>query len=496
MPKARFIKKVAQVLPPKMFEVATSVYQFGRNAFLPTVNVPEGTLPEKNVKAYYKSRKFGPGKKVCYAPFNNMYFAIDGKVMACCYNRDVPLGFYPENSISQIWKGAKANELRERIDNFDLGGGCQLCKQQLVAGDYSSVMAAKYDYEAEDEPQYPTRFDFELSNTCNLECIMCSGEFSSSIRKNREHKAPIISPYGAEFLAQLDEYIPHLKVANFLGGEPFLIDSYYSIWEKIITLNPNCEIRLQTNATVMNAKVKNLLEKGNFHIGISIDSFNKKTYEAIRVNANYDRVIENIQFLAEYSRKKNTFLTLSFCPLRSNWNELPQVLEFANKIGALLNINTVMQPAVQSLWTLSHDKLKAIENVLTAYTPTQNNFFEKHNATVIAGFIKQVQSWATVAITRQQEIDRLDAVSDDILLQIFLAKIEEIFSYMHALNPDEFILSLNKFNNLIVNFLDAQTDKHKILVKLNALPFEWIKYDTEIFDNTKFIDKIEGYLLE
>lgn len=498
MPKARLIKKVANVLPPRVFEVATSVYQFGRNMFLADVKVPEGDLPEKKVNAYYRTRKFGPRKKICYAPFNNLYFAIDGRVMACCYNRDVPLGHYPNQTIKDIWTGEEANKLRERIEAFDLGGGCQLCKEQLLAGDYASVMASKYDYQAEEGPQYPTRFDFELSNTCNLECIMCSGEFSSSIRKNREGKEPIISPYGKDFLAQLDEFIPHLKVANFLGGEPFLIDIYYGIWDKIIAINPDCEIRLQTNATILNERVKKLLAKGNFHIGISIDSFDKTVYELIRVNANYERVMQHIQYFAEYARTKDTFLTLSFCPLRSNWQELPDVLAFANKNGALLNINTVVQPAVQSLWTMSNAELNHIISTLSATEFTLTTYFEKHNQDVFNGFVKQVQVWADMAAKREAKMKDLALVADAELLPMFFAQLDGVFADNIQSHNDDFSTLLTGFKNTITQLVDvtAGDKKHTLLLKLNTLPVEWLKHDTEIFDSTKFLDKVKDYLLE
>lgn len=496
MPKAQLIKKVANVLPPAVFEVATSVYQFGRNVFLPTVKVPNGSLPERRVNAYYRTRKFGPRKKACYAPFNNLYFAIDGKVMACCYNRDVPLGFYPVQSIKDIWTGEEADKLRKRIEAFDLGGGCQLCKQQLLAGDYAAVMASKYDYQAEEGPQYPTRFDFELSNTCNLECVMCSGEFSSSIRKNREGKEPIISPYGDDFLMQLDEFIPHLKVANFLGGEPFLIDIYYQIWDKIIAINPNCEIRLQTNATVFNDKVKRLLEKGNFHIGISIDSFDSKVYEAIRVNANYGRVIKNIHHFAEYAQKKNTFLTLSYCPLRSNWNELPAVLNFANQLGAFLSINTVIQPAGSALWSLSSHVLTGIKNELSSFAPAMGNFFEKNNAMGFKGFIKQLDSWISMAKQREDIMAEVAHLDNDTLLQNFFTKIADTFIHLNNEDPDAYKAAMLYFKGVVTDFITSQPDAHKVLVKLNALPFEWLKNDTEIFEGNKFFNKVGAYLTE
>ena len=44
----------------------------------------------------------------------------------------------------------------------------------------------------------------------------------------------------------------------------------------------------------MALRLKDLLDKGNFHINISIDSLQKEVYEQIRVNANFDRVIQRL----------------------------------------------------------------------------------------------------------------------------------------------------------------------------------------------------------
>jgi MoaA/NifB/PqqE/SkfB family radical SAM enzyme len=74
--------------------------------------------------------------------------------------------------------------------------------------------------------------ELEIENTCNLECVMCIGELSSAIRKNRDKLPPIKSPYNEAFVEQLEEFIPHLKELRFNGGEPFLINSVFRIFEK------------------------------------------------------------------------------------------------------------------------------------------------------------------------------------------------------------------------------------------------------------------------
>ena len=118
--------------------------------------------------------------------------------------------------------------------------------------------------------------NFELSNICNLECVMCNGDYSSLIRKNREKRDELAIPYDEKFLLQLEEYIPFLEEVKFYGGEPFLIELYYGIWEKIIRLNPAVRISVQTNATVLNRRVNEVLSKTNFHINVSLGLASEK----------------------------------------------------------------------------------------------------------------------------------------------------------------------------------------------------------------------------
>ena len=240
---------------------------------------------------------------LCSAPFKNLYFQPDGRIVSCCFNRTFTLGKYPEDSIPEIWKGEKLTKLRDYILYDDLSLGCNLCYEQMKAHNYDGVGAIYFDkYFMSKES--PVMLEFELENTCNLECIMCNGNYSSSIRKNKEKRQPTQRMYDESFINKLSTIIPKLKYAKFLGGEPFLINIYYSIWAKIILTNPNCIIDVQTNGTIMTNRMKEILDKGNFRIGISLDSLNKETYQQIRVNAKFDTVMANISFFSLYAQKK------------------------------------------------------------------------------------------------------------------------------------------------------------------------------------------------
>ena len=343
--------------------------------------------------------------KLCNAPYSSMRFTISGNIQACCYNRLLQLGKYPENDLIDVWNGEKAKSLRDSISKNDMGLGCAYCYEEINRGNYQSVGAINYDYLKLFDSNWPTMLDFELGNNCNLECIMCSGDYSSLIRRNREKKPPIDNVYDKEFLKQLEEFIPHLTETKFYGGEPFIIDIYYEIWDKIITINPNARISVQTNATVLNDRVKNLLNKGKFHLNISLDSINKETYEKIRINANFEKVMENIKYFHDYCKKNDTFFGISTCPMRQNWRELPQMMDFCNNLDVPVYFHMVWFPQTASLWNLDSEKLKEIYDYLTSYDFNKNSSIEIKNHTHYFDFVSQVNSWYSKALIREKEFE-------------------------------------------------------------------------------------------
>lgn len=355
----------------------------------------------KNIDNYNKSRILGARPKVCYAPFSNLYFGTTGAVTACCFNREYVLGNYPQNSIKEIWEGEKANQLREHINNADLSLGCGKCAETIESKNYAAVNAATYDYFTSSTAHYPTRIDFELSNTCNLECVMCNGYCSSTIRKNVEKLPPLPNYYDDAFVAQLEEYLPHVQYAKFLGGEPFLIEIYYKIWERMAVLSPNCIMYLQTNGTVLNEKVKNALANGRFNIGVSIDSLQKEKAEAIRVNAKLDRVLENVGYFAQYCKEKGTEFSICFSPMRNTVDELEDFILFSNKVGANAYFNIVFEPHNVAIWNLPAAELEAL---ITKFRPVRvpaTTALERKNAQMFYSFVEQLKQWYASALERQ-----------------------------------------------------------------------------------------------
>lgn len=314
-----------------------------------------------------------PFRAVCYAPFTSMFLDTFGHVRACCVNRRYVLGDLKSQRIDDIWFGERFRKLRDAMKRYDLRLGCEHCQWQVDDGNfssdpshYSSLHAFKYDRYAIDERDalWPTNLEFNLSNTCNLECVMCSGEFSSSIRSRREKLPPLPRPYGDSFFEDIRKYIPHIKTAQFLGGEPFLVNEHFRIWEMMIEDQAIETLVITTNGTIYNPRVERILESLPVWICMSIDGATKETFEKIRVNAVFEVFLENFSRFLRHAQGRGRNVSFNFTLSRLNWHEFADLLLFAEDHGCPVGVCTLVGPEEFSLYTLPAEELRRMVQTL------------------------------------------------------------------------------------------------------------------------------------
>jgi MoaA/NifB/PqqE/SkfB family radical SAM enzyme len=292
---------------------------------------------ENSDSSNLKNFKWNNSKRCCIAPYTTMNFDTMGTIRVCCYNNFFNLGKYPNVSIREAWDSPDRQKFIDGLKNMDFSWGCGTCKKQIIEGNVSNALFTSFDqYDFFARKHDPIVFNFDFGNICNYECIMCGGKWSSSIRKNREKLPPLKSPYDENFVKQLEPFISRMKVANFLGGEPFLNSIYYKIWDLILEKNPDLNMSITTNGSTFNSRIENYLTKfKNLKLNVSLDSLDKKTYEIIRKNGNFDNVIKNIENFKRLGR----FGGIAFCPMIQNVYELPNIVQYAidNKIAFTIN---------------------------------------------------------------------------------------------------------------------------------------------------------------
>lgn len=359
-----------------------------------TKESPYSPVAKDIFKAYNKHRPGGAKDLICYVPFNSLTFSWLGKVYACTYNRNILVGEYPKDSLRDIWFGEPLKKLQGYIAHNDLNYGCQHCKYFVEKEKFTGLKPQSFDKYADyKEHRYPRVMEFEISNKCNLECIMCNGNTSSAIRQNKDKLPPLAMPYDDKFVEQMREFIPHLKEAKFFGGEPFLIHSYFQIWDVMMEMNPSINIFVITNGTVLTEKVKDLLSKGDFELAVSIDSIRKERYEFIRKNANFETTMENLDYFNEYTKSRGRTMSLSFTTQRENWDEMPEVIEFCNKKGMVFFNSFLTAPFDLSLIFLPSEKLKEVYAYLSKFELPESNELEKYNKSVFLDYLKYIRHY-------------------------------------------------------------------------------------------------------
>lgn len=339
----------------------------------------------KHIIKYNVQRPYGCDYTICHTPMRSIYWGFEGVVTACCFNRDYVLGKFPENSVEEIIHGEKRKQLQQHLDKSDFSHGCQLCKNMIESGNYNSVNAHFADnFPAQGD--FPSEMVFELDNSCNLKCEMCSARFSSAHDGGKR----TVAPYDNDvFIEQLKPFIPHLVETKFLGGEPFLSDIYPKIWELIIAINPKCKIRIQSNGTILNEKIKDILQHGNFQIGLSIDTLNPEHYAKIRNGAKIEKTLENLDFFSQISHKNGENMNISVCPMKENRFDIPDLVKFCNDKDILIYFNDVSTEGY-ALGELSTQELDELITYYKCSDKQGRTYISKNNHTAFSNLIKEV----------------------------------------------------------------------------------------------------------
>lgn len=336
---------------------------------------------------------FSKPKYICKAAECSLLFQPGGEVLSCHYNRGYILGNYPNSKISEIWDSKKRRNLVSLIRSGKFDPSCYNCKSAIESGYLNKAGIHKYDYIIPGKHKMPVSMEFQLDNKCNLECIMCSGEYSSQIRENREQGSPYISPYDSNFTEELNEFIPYLNQASFTGGEPFLFDIYYKIWDNIKLLNPGLQLYISSNGTVLNDKVKSYLDDLNFNLTISIDSLVKSHYEKIRKNAVLENTLQNIDYFINYCKKRGLNFNIKSLVTPQNYMDIPELLAFCNERKVNFIPKTVLIPSFASFSSIDLEEIKSAISLISNtidYSDTQITKQNKNRLNEIALELKTI----------------------------------------------------------------------------------------------------------
>lgn len=296
-----------------------SYYSTSNNVENPLAKVYKERLKEHD---FFKERKY-----ICAAPYTTLRFCQDGSMNVCCSKDSYIIGTYPGTTPLKAWMGEGIRKLRSSLDNFDFSNGCMKCANFILNDHQHQPMLTEYDVTDDTlskNPVLPTNLVFQFHNTCNYECIMCGGEHSSLIRKNRDRLPALPKVYDQEFFKHIIPFIKYAKKIEVLGGEPFATSQCYELCDLLIQHNPSVQISFTTNGSIYTQRIEDILTKlPNSTISISLDTVDRETYSFIRRGGNLDNVLANLDKFLSVSK-----VMISVCPLIQNVYELPDIIDF------------------------------------------------------------------------------------------------------------------------------------------------------------------------
>jgi MoaA/NifB/PqqE/SkfB family radical SAM enzyme len=461
------------------------------------------SLSKETIIQYNKQRNKGPKKKICFAPFKHMYFKSDGTITPCCRNEKDMYGTIGKGTLTELFHSKSIESVRNKIEDYNLCDGCNYCNIQLQSSNFNAFEGRLYDSILPGKAgNFPTEMTFEISNQCNLECIMCDGNYSSSIRKNREKLPELENKYDDAFSETIKEGIPYLKVARFLGGEPFLIPQYIDIIDNIIKENKNCRIYIQTNGTILNNRVKKIIEHKNVHLSISIDSLQKEMYEKIRKNASFVRLMEHMDYFIERSKKHKQIININYCVMTNNWMEVPEMIQFCNTNNFSLSLIPVEFPRYLSLRSWNVNKLNEIVSHYSK--PEYNNLFSsnKFNGEKLTNLISYIRFCIENNNKQNQRISYLQSIEIDLLEKILnehFLKIKLKENEIATINDHikKVIVNLNNEEKktlyiTFINDLEQHSNETPIYHFKNTI--EWQTLFKAYLENLVFCDDKSVYL--
>lgn len=186
-------------------------------------------------------------------------------------------------------------------------------------------------FEAHKAPS-PTYVQIEPVGQCNLRCKMCPINF-------REDKPLVGSTKTMQFelFTRLVDQFTNMKTLHLQGlGEPMLHPRFFDM--VTYAVNKGVRVTTNTNLTMLNKKRAALcVTSGLDTLHFSIDGTNAETYEKIRLNARFDKVITNLENLVEAKKQLNSpfpRLHMVMVIMRQNLAELPDLVRLAAHYGA------------------------------------------------------------------------------------------------------------------------------------------------------------------
>jgi len=245
----------------------------------------------------------------CPVPWTGFYMEPNGKVKPCVLSNDYT-GHINNTDIEDILHGPENNNIKQTLALNKPHSNCSNC-YKLEQGNtglnvrsdryYYLKALARVPYTAYDTMDTTlSTVDIRWRNTCNLACVYCSPELSSTWQKELGQTIRVNETQLAKTKQYVLDNAHNLKNVYLAGGEPLLMKENSELLDKI---NPDCTIRINTNLSNIQGPVFQRASKfKNVHWTISVETMDKE-FEYIRYGASWEKFLKNLDTIRSLDHK-------------------------------------------------------------------------------------------------------------------------------------------------------------------------------------------------
>ena len=329
-------------------------------------------------------------KSFCTLPWVGVYIQPDGDVRNCAITNETlgnintqSLEDILHNSINQtIKKDMLADVFHTRCNHCHVLEKNQKFSINAVSNRIWYLKTLKLDdLDFFDDPAHYklTMVDLRWKNTCNFACVYCGPDLSSAWAN--ELKMP--QHINDKALQQSLDYIySNLDTVNHIylaGGEPLLIKENLVLLKRIYEIKPNIEIRINTNLSIINNEIYNLLKQfKNVHWTVSIDG-TKEEFEYVRYGGSWDQFVKNLQQLRQDFEKIN--FNSTWC-IMTAYGVL-DCIEFLQNLGFHENsfiVNPLDIPRQWHVGNLPNSELLKVEDAIKSKLTRSDPKYSLYNS--------------------------------------------------------------------------------------------------------------------
>jgi molybdenum cofactor biosynthesis enzyme MoaA len=322
-------------------------------------------------------------KAFCIRPWTSACVRTNGDITLCCHSAEQSEHNLKTSTINNWWTSEFVANIRSKMLANEIPNECAVCATLESQGSQSLRQQTNSDYKIFEQyadkmldyynyptPQ-PVEIELQLTNLCNLKCLMCAETESSSIytenkilkihqTKNTDYNVT------QEEITQIEEWIKtQPRLINLRGGEPLVVPEIKRLlkWAIDSKLLNNTQVHITTNATKLDSEWLDILTAiPNLRVMVSIDAVGKLN-DYIRFGSNWTSIEANVKAISKIS---NITLVIHASVQNLNILEIDRLIEWCHQNNYYLDYQLVTYPKMFSVTNLPTELINRAKTKLNA----------------------------------------------------------------------------------------------------------------------------------